>query len=53
MKRNVLRPMALLGAVATMLAVTVVLTLSRATVSSSGLGNLKCYDIAGGKEQAC
>jgi uncharacterized membrane protein len=53
MKRNVLRPVALFGAVAMMLAVTVVLTLSRATVSSSGLGNVKCYAVAGGKQQAC
>jgi hypothetical protein len=52
MKCNVLRPMALFGTVAVMLAVTVVLTFSRATVSSSGLGNVKCYDVTA-KERAC
>jgi hypothetical protein len=53
MKHNLLQPMALFGAVALMLIVTVALTLSRATISANGLGTLKCYDITGGKEKAC
>jgi hypothetical protein len=40
MTRKVLRPVALLGAVAAMLTVTIVVTLSQATVSMSGVGNL-------------
>jgi hypothetical protein len=52
MKRNLLRPIALFGAVAAMLTVTVALTLSGATLSS-GFGSLKCYDITGGKGKAC
>ena len=43
MTRKVLRPVALIGTVAAMLTVTIVLTLSHATVSLSGVGNLKCY----------
>ena len=43
---------ALFGAVAVLLTVTVVLTLSRATLSAGGVGNLKCYD-KGGIEKAC
>jgi hypothetical protein len=45
--------MALFGALAMMLAATVALTLSRATLSANGLGTLKCYDITGGKEKPC
>ena len=43
---------ALFGAVAVLLTVTVVLTLSRATLSAGGIGSLKCYD-KGGIEKAC
>ena len=50
MKRNVL---ALFGAVAVVLSLTVVVTLSRATVSSGGVGKLKCYDVRGGTEKPC
>jgi uncharacterized membrane protein len=53
MKRNLIRPMTLFGAVAAMLTLTVVVTLSRATVSTSGVGKLKCYDVTGGIEKAC
>jgi uncharacterized membrane protein len=44
MKRNVF---GLFGAVAVLLAVTATLTLSRATPSGSGIGDLKCYDLKG------
>ena len=50
MKRNVF---ALFGAVAVVLSLTVVVTLSRATVSSGGVGKLKCYDVRGGTEKPC
>jgi len=43
---------ALFGAVAMLLTATVALTLSRATLSGGGVGNLKCYD-KGGIEKAC
>jgi hypothetical protein len=43
MTHKVLRPLALFGTVAAMLTVTIVLTLSHATVSMSGVGSLKCY----------
>jgi hypothetical protein len=49
MKRNVF---ALFGAVAMLLTATVALTLSRATLSASSIGSLKCYDKAG-IEKAC
>jgi hypothetical protein len=52
MKRNLLRPIALFGAVAAMLTVTIVLTLSHATVSMSEVGNLKCY-APSGIQKAC
>ena len=52
MTRKVLRPVALIGAVATMLTVTMVLTLSHVTGSMSGVGGLKCYH-ADGTEKAC
>jgi hypothetical protein len=47
------RSLALFGAVAVMLTVTVVLTLSRATLPTGGVGSLKCYDVTGGIEKAC
>ena len=52
MKRNILRPMALLGTVAVMLIATTLLTLSHHTFSLSGVGSLKCY-VTGGIEKAC
>ena len=52
MTRNVLRPVALIGTVAAMLTVTIVLTLSHATSSMSGVGSLKCYGTAG-IQRAC
>jgi len=33
--------------------ITVALTLSHATHFGGSIGNLKCYDVAGGKEKAC
>ena len=47
MIRNVLRPVALIGTVAAMLTVTIVLTLSHATSSMTGVGSLKCYGTDG------
>ena len=47
MKSNVLGPMALMGAVAAMLTVTIFLTRSHATFSMSGVGSLKCYTTSG------
>jgi hypothetical protein len=52
MARKALRPAALIGTVAAMLTVTIVLTLSHATVSMSGVGNLKCY-VTSGIQKAC
>jgi hypothetical protein len=52
MTRKILRPVALIGAVAAMLTVTIVLTLSHSTVSMSGVGSLKCYGV-GGIQKAC
>jgi len=52
MTRKVLRPVALIGTVAGMLTVTIVLTLSHATVSMSGVGTLKCY-VTTGIQKAC
>jgi hypothetical protein len=52
MTRKVLRPVALIGTVAGMFAVTIVLTLSHATVSMSGVGQLKCY-VTTGIQKAC
>jgi hypothetical protein len=51
MTGKVLRPVALLGAVAAMLTVTIIVTLSHATVSMSGVGSLKCY--VAGDQKAC
>ncbi len=47
------RGLALFGAVAVMLTVTIFVTLSRATLSAGGVGSLKCYDVKGGIEKAC
>jgi hypothetical protein len=52
MTRKALRPVALIGTVAAMLTVTIVVTLSHATFSMSGVGTLKCY-VAGGIQKAC
>jgi hypothetical protein len=52
MTLKVLRPVALIGTVATMLTVTMVLTLSHATISMSGVGGLKCYG-TNGTPKAC
>jgi hypothetical protein len=43
----------LFSAVAVVLSLTVVLTLSRVTVSAGDVGKLKCYDVKGGTEKAC
>jgi hypothetical protein len=52
MKRDALRPVALIGTVAMMLIATTLLTLSHQTGSMSGVGSLKCYG-TGGIEKAC
>jgi hypothetical protein len=52
MKRDTVRPVALVGTVAVMLIGTTLLTLSHLTVSMSGVGSLKCYT-ADGIEKAC
>ncbi len=49
MTHNLLRPMALLGALSVMLTLTV--TLSRTTLFASGIGTLKCYDMRGAIEK--
>jgi hypothetical protein len=46
------RSLALFGVVAVLLTATVALTRSRATFSTGGIGNLKCYG-TGGIEKAC
>jgi hypothetical protein len=46
------RSLVLFSTVAVVLTLTVVVTLSRATVSSTGVGKLKCYDVKG-IEKAC
>jgi hypothetical protein len=53
MKHDFVRPITLFGAVAVMLTLAVVVTLSRATVSPGGVGKLKCYDVTGSIEKAC
>jgi hypothetical protein len=53
MRRSLFRPMALFGAAVVMLAAIVAVTLSRATLSASGIGLLKCYDVTGGIEKPC
>jgi uncharacterized membrane protein len=53
MKHNPYQPIALLTAVAVMLAFTVVVALSRATISNAAFGGLKCYDVSGVNEKAC
>jgi hypothetical protein len=52
MTRKTLRPVALIGTVAAMLTVTIVLTLSHATVSMNGVGNLNRYGTSG-IQKAC
>jgi len=52
MNRSLVRPIALFGAVAVALTLTVVVTLSRVTVSTGDVGKLKCYDVRG-VEKAC
>ncbi|HXX50003.1 MAG TPA: hypothetical protein VEI98_01790 [Xanthobacteraceae bacterium] len=52
MKANILRPVALVGTVATILIGTTLLSLSHHTFSLSGVGSLKCY-ATGGTEKAC
>jgi hypothetical protein len=51
MRRCLFRPMALFGAAVVMLAAIV--AVSRATLSASGIGLLKCYDVTGGIEKPC
>jgi hypothetical protein len=41
------RSLALFGAVAVMLTVTIFVTFSRATLSAGGVGSLKCYNTSG------
>jgi uncharacterized membrane protein len=53
MKRSLIQPVALFGALALMLVATVAFTLSRATTLGSDVGTLKCYDIKSGIEKAC
>jgi uncharacterized membrane protein len=52
MKRSLVRPITLFSAVAVVFTLTVVVTLSRATVSAGGVGKLKCYYVSG-IEKAC
>jgi len=52
MTHKVLRPITMIATVAAMLTVTIVLTLSHATVSMSGVGHLKCY-APSGIQKAC
>jgi hypothetical protein len=53
MKRNNFQATTLFGTVAVLLAVAVLLTLSRSTFSLRGVGSLKCYDLKGGIEKPC
>ena len=50
---SLVRPIALFSAVAVVLSLTVVVTLSRVTLSAGGVGKLKCYDVRGGNEKPC
>ena len=52
MKSNLFRPLTLFSAVAVVISLTVAVTLSRVTVSSGGVGKLKCYEVDG-TEKAC
>ena len=52
MKSNLFRPLTLFSAVAVVISLTIAVTLSRVTVSSGGVGKLKCYEV-GGTEKAC
>jgi hypothetical protein len=53
MKRFSFRPVAFFGTVIVILGAMLALTVSRATLSAGGVGTLKCYEIASGKEKAC
>ena len=53
MKRGLVQPRTLFSAVAVVLALTGVVTLSRVAVSTGDVGKLKCYDIKSGIEKAC
>jgi len=53
MKRSLVRPITLFSAVVVVLSLTVAVTLSGVTVSGTGVGKLKCYDVKGGNEKAC
>ena len=53
MKRSPVQPITMFSAVAVALALTVVVTLSRVTVSTGDVGKLKCYDVRGGTEKPC
>ena len=53
MKRSLFRLIALFSAVAVALSLTVVVTLSRVTLSAGDVGKLKCYDVKGGTEKPC
>jgi uncharacterized membrane protein len=53
MKRSLVQPITLFSAVAVVLALTVVVTLSRVTVSAGDVGKLKCYDVKAGTEKPC
>jgi uncharacterized membrane protein len=53
MKRSPVQSITLFSAVAAVLALTVVVTLSRVTVSTGDVGKLKCYDVKGGTEKPC
>jgi len=53
MKRSLVRPITLFSAVAVVLSLTVVVTLSRVTISSGGVGKLKCYDFRADTEKPC
>jgi len=53
MKRSLVRPISLFGVVAAVLTLTIVVTISRVTVSSGDAGKLKCYDVKGYTEKPC
>jgi hypothetical protein len=53
MKRGLVRLITLFSAVAVALTLTVAVTLSGMTLSSGGVGKLKCYELKGGTEKAC
>jgi len=47
MKSSLFRPLTLFSAVAVVISLTIAVTLSRVTVSSGGVGKLKCYEVGG------